>query len=298
MMDLTRLRLFRELAHRGTMSAVAAASGMTSSAVSQQLATLEREARVPLLERVGRRVRLTAEGARLVAHAETILAAVETAELDLRALGARPSGTLEVASFSTFARARLLPAVARVRERFPELRVVIHELEPADSIEALRDGRIQLALSFAYNLAPRSEVAGLVARPLLDEPIRLVLPRAWRTAGDPIDLRRLAEADWIVGSRQTDDRQLAERACAVAGFAPRVAHTIDNYELLLAMVAAGLGVGFVPELALGASGAKGFIVRTPRGAPLRRRVEAVTRKALAGSPLVEALLAELATDSR
>jgi DNA-binding transcriptional LysR family regulator len=289
MIDLTRLQLFRELAHRGTMTAVAAAARMTSSAVSQQLATLEREAGVPLLERVGRRVRVTAEGARLVAHAETILAAVETAEQDIRRT--RPSGTLEVASFSTFARARLLPAIARARKRFPELGVVLHELEPADSIEALRDGRIELAVSFAYNLAPRAEVAGLVSRPLLDEPIRLVLPRSWRAAADPIDLRKLAGADWIVGSRQTDDRQLAERACAVAGFAPRVAHTIDSYELLLAMVAAGLGVGFVPELAL--ESAKGVVVRTPRGAPLRRRVEALTRTALAASPLVGALVAEL-----
>lgn len=293
MFDLARLNLLRELAHRGTMTAVAAACGLSPSAVSQQLATLEREARTPLLERIGRRVRLTAEGARLAVHAEAILQAVEAAELDLRMDGAKASGVLEVACFSTFAKARLLPAVIRARDRFPDLRVILHELEAADAIEALRDGRCDLAVSFAYNLAPRVDLAGLVSQPLLEEPVRLALPQAWASESDPIDLRRLADADWIVGSRQSDDRQLAERACALAGFAPRITHTVDDYDLLLRMVAAGFGVGFAPELGLQFPSAQAVVVRTPGGAPLSRRIEALTRGALAGSPRVRALLAEL-----
>jgi DNA-binding transcriptional LysR family regulator len=294
MFDLDRLRLLRELAHRGTMTAVAAASNMTSSAVSQQLATLGREAGVALLERVGRRVRLTAEGARLALHAESILQAVEAAELDLRAADQHPRGLLSIGCFSTFAKARLLPAMIRARARFPDMQVVIHELEPADSIAALRDGRCHLAVSFAYNLAPRSEVPGLVSQPLMEEPIRLALPPAWRTRRDPIDLRRLAGADWIVGSRQTDDRRLAERACAAAGFAPRTTHTVDDYDLLLRMVAAGLGVALVPELGLASPSARGVVVRTPRGAALRRSIHALTRSALAASPMVRTILSELA----
>ena len=155
MFDLARLRLLRELAHRGTMTAVGHAFGMTSSAVSQQLAVLEREARVKLLERVGRRVRFTAEGERLAAHAEAILQAVEAAEFDLKNAGEQPKGVLEIASFSTFAKARLLPAAIRAQARHPGLRVVIHELESVDAIEAVRDGRCHLAVSFAYSLAPR-----------------------------------------------------------------------------------------------------------------------------------------------
>jgi len=294
MFDLTRLRLLRELAHRGTMTAVGAAFGLTSSAVSQQFAALEREARVALLERVGRRVRLTAEGARLVAHAEAILRAVEAAELDLRAAGETPRGVLEIACFATFAKARLLPAVIRARNRFPELRVVIHELEPADAIEAVRDGRCHLAVSFAYNLVPRPDVAGLVSHQLVDEPVLLALPKLWRRAREPIALKRLAQEEWIVGSRQPDDQLLAERACAAAGFAPRITHTVDDYDLVLRMVSAGLGVGFVPELGLGFPSAKSVVVRTPGGAPLRRRVHALTRSAFAASPMARALLSELA----
>jgi len=293
MFDLARLRLLRELGHRGTMTAVATAFGLTSSAVSQQLAVLEREARVALLERVGRRVRLTAEGTRLAAHAETILSAVEAAALDLKPAGETARGLLEIASFPSFAKARLLPAVIRARQRFPELKMVIHELEPADAIEAVRDGRCHLAVSFAYNFAPRPEIAGLVAQPLMDEPVLLALPPRWRPAADPIKLERLAKEDWIAGSREAEDRLLAERACAPAGFVPRITHTVDDYDLLLRMVSAGLGVGFVPELALRFSGAKPVVIRGPAGAPLRRRIYMLTRRALADSPLVRALLSEL-----
>jgi DNA-binding transcriptional LysR family regulator len=183
--------------------------------------------------------------------------------------------------------------VIRTRDRFPELHVVIQELESADAIEAVRDGRCHLAVSFAYNLAPRRDVPGLVSHQLLDEPVFLALPKPWRRERNPIALARLAGEDWIVGSRQPDDRQLAERACAVAGFAPRITHTVDDYDLVLRMVSAGLGVGFVPELGLSFPSAEAVAVCTAGGTPLRRRVDAVTRSALAASPMVRALLSEL-----
>jgi DNA-binding transcriptional LysR family regulator len=297
MFDLTRLRLLRELAHRGTMTAVAEALGLTSSAVSQQLAVLEREARTQLLERVGRRVRLTSEGERLAVHAETILQAVEAAALDLRTARDAPAGVLEVAAFATFAKARLLPAVIRALARHPGLDIVLHELEPRESIEAVRDGRCDLAISFAYNLAPRPQVGGLSSRFLMEEPVLLALPPRWADAPDPLDLGRLADAEWIVGSRQGDDRRLAEHACAMAGFAPRMTHGVGDYDLQLEMIAAGLGVGFIPTLGLQFPSAERVVVRTAAGPPITRRIEAVTRGAMAASPRVDALLAELATQA-
>ena len=181
----------------------------------------------------------------------------------------------------------------QLQARVPDLRVVVHELETPDAIVALRDGRCDLAIGFAYNLAPKAEMAGLVAELLLDEPMRLVLPERWREGPDRVDLMRLADADWIVGSRQSDDRLMAERACAVAGFAPRIVHAIDDYDLVLRMVAAGLGVGFAPELALRLSGTHGVVVRTPAGLPLRRQIKLLTRRTFAASPGVRALLAAL-----
>ena len=294
MFDLARLRLLRELAHRGTMTAVADACGLSSSAVSQQLATLEREARTPLLERMGRRVRLTADGERLAQHAETILQAVEAAALDLRGARDTPRGVLRVASFATFAKARLLPAILRAGTRYPDLQIILDELEPRESIEAVRDARCDVAISFAYNLAPRAEVAGLTSHFLMEEPVLLALPPQWADQPDPIDLRRLEGEDWIVGSRQADDRRLAEQACVAQGFAPRMTHSVGDYDLQLEMVAAGLGVGFVPALGLQFPSAERVVVRTPSGPPIRRRITALTRQALAASPAVEALLAELA----
>jgi DNA-binding transcriptional LysR family regulator len=293
MFDLTRLKLLRELAHRGTMTAVAEACGLTSSAVSQQLATLEREARTPLTERTGRRVRLTPAGMRLAAHAAAVLQAVEAAVLDLQAASELPRGTLDVAVFATFARARLLPALSRLRTTLPELRIVVHELEPVDSLEAVRDGRCDVALSFAYNLVPRTETPGLVSTRLMTEPVLLALPPRFEGSPDPIDLAALADADWIVGARQSDDRLLAERACAVAGFAPRMTHAVADYELLLGMVGAGLGVGFVPALGFEVPSAAAVVRRTPAGPPLSRQIDAVTRSALAATPRLRALIAEL-----
>jgi DNA-binding transcriptional LysR family regulator len=293
MMDLSRLRLLREFARRRTMTAVGEGLGLSSSAVSQQFATLEREARIRLFERIGRGVRLTAEGERLLAHAETILAAVEAAETDLHRARAHPAGTLHIACFSTFAKAHLLAAAVRLRERFPQLRAVIHEHESPDAIEAVREGRCEVAITFAYNLVPRADEAGLVTRPLLEEPVLLALPPSWRGEDAPVALESLAQADWITGSRQTDDRLLAERACAAAGFAPRFSHAVDDYDLLLRLVAADFGVGFVPALGLRFSPVDLRAV-TPAGALLTRRIQAHTRPALAASPLVGVLLAELA----
>lgn len=295
MFDLNRLRLLRELARRRTMTAVAEALHLTSSAVSQQLATLEREAGAVLLERLGRGVRLTAEGERLLAHAEVILAAVEAAETDLRSAALRPVGTLQIASFSTFAKARLLPALQQLRRRHAGARAILHELESPDAIAAVREGRCDVAITFTYSLVPRGDdTAGLRIQHLLEEPVLLALPPSWPHEDAAVALQALAQADWIVGSRQSDDRLLAERACAAAGFAPRIAHAVDDYGLLLRLVAADFGVGFVPAMALQCADASAVTTRAPAGLALTRHVQAITRATPTTSSLLQALLAELA----
>lgn len=293
MFDLTRLRLLRELTYRGTMTAVADAFGMTSSAVSQQLATLERETGTILLNRIGRRVQLTDAGERLALHAESILQAVEAAQHDLQMAHGKLHGKCVIACFSSFAKAHLIPVVTRLKSRFPELRICIHELETPDAIEALREGRCDIAVQFTYDLVPRPAPAGMTSHKLVDEPIVLALPKSWQTKPGPLDLKSLAQKDWIVGSRQTDDLVLAERACAAAGFAPRMTHTVDDYDLLLRMVGAGLGVGFVPTLGLRFSNTKAVTMHTVRGMPLRRHIHALLRSAVAHSPVLQTVMSEL-----
>jgi DNA-binding transcriptional LysR family regulator len=293
MFDLVRLRLLLELAHRGTMTAVADAMGLTSSAVSQQLATLEYEARANLLERIGRRVQLTAEGQRLAAHAEAILQAVEAAALDLQTAGKKPRGVVRIGSFPTFAKARLMPAITAASTRYPDLEVILCEIESAEAMAAVRDGRCDLAIAFSYSLAPQADVRGIVSHQLLDEPVLLALGKKWRREAGPIDLRRLEGEKWIVGSRQLDDHELALRACALAGFVPRITHRIDDYNLVLHMVAAGLGIGFVPQMALGTANTKDIVMREAAGPPLRRRISAVIRQTSANMPTIRAVLSAL-----
>ncbi|RUL79970.1 LysR family transcriptional regulator [Dyella choica] len=294
MIDLVRLRLFRELSRLGTMTAVAESLALTSSAVSQHLAILEREAGVRLLERVGRRVRLTPDGERLAEHADVILRAVEKAELDLRGATTKPVGRLVIACFATYAVAHLLPALFRVRAQCPELDVVFHEMEPDDALVALRDGRCLLAVTFAYSLVPKPNDDSLIVEELFREPVLLAFPHSKARKRSTIDLGAFAQDDWIVGSRQLDDRLLAERACAAAGFVPRIVHAVDDYDLVLKMVEAGLGVGFVPRLALDRSSKVNVGIGTPKDHALVRIVQAVTRPGIAASPAIRLLLAELA----
>ncbi len=275
------------------MAAVASACGLTASAVSQQLSTLEGEAGIKLVEPAGRRVKLTAAGIRLAAHAETILNAVEAARLDMGVVSTEPSGTLEIGCFGTFAKAHLVPAIVRARRRHADFHVVVHELEPEDAVDAVRVGRCDAAIIYSHSLVPRPVDQSFISRTLLKEPVVLALPASLRTLPMVVDLAELADCDWIGGSRGPGGYDLTSRACALAGFAPRITHSIDDYDLLLRMVSAGLGVSFVPAVALDLSPTTGVAVRTASGPALQRTVEIITRPAIASAPTFVSLLAEL-----
>ncbi|AQZ62110.1 hypothetical protein BKM31_12060 [[Actinomadura] parvosata subsp. kistnae] len=287
MLDPVRLRLLCEFAEHGTMTAVAEVLGLTSSAVSQHLAVLEREAGVPLFERAGRRVRLTAEGWRLVGHARVVLDALDAAEEDLRS-AATPRGPVRVACFATAAVARLLPAIATARGRHPDLRVIVHELEPREAVEALRAGRCDLAVAFTYSLIPEEAPPGVTRRFLGVEPMLMALPAGHQAAGGGVDLRVLREEPWIAGSEGTSDHEMLDRACALAGFRPNVVHTADDYALVLRMVREGLGVALVPELVATVVGVPaGVVLRSISTIEITRTTYACLRTA---TPAVSALL--------
>ncbi|WP_052423982.1 LysR family transcriptional regulator [Nonomuraea candida] len=291
MLDPTRLLLLREFAEHGTMTAVGEVCGMTSSAVSQQLAALEREAGVPLFERAGRRVRLTAEGRRLVGHARTVLNALDAAEQDLRS-AATPRGPVRVACFATAAVHRLLPAMAAARTRHPGLHVIVRELEPREAVEALRGGDCELAVVFTYNLIPEDPPPGVSRRFLGAEPILMALPEGHPAVADAVDLRLLREESWIAGSRGTSDHELLDRVCALAGFRPRVVHTADDYALVLRMVREGLGAGLVPELVATVVGVpEGVVLRPIATTAITRTTHALARTP---TPAVSAVLDLLA----
>jgi DNA-binding transcriptional LysR family regulator len=245
-MDLHRLRVLLELCRLGSMNAVAEAMHTSTSTVSQQIATLAREAGTPLVEPVGRRVRLTPAGRRLADHAVTILAAVDAARLDLDP-DAEPSGSVRVAGFATAIRRSLLPAVADLATTAPDVEMRIHEFEPLEAVDLILRDEVDLALVYDYNLAPLSLSDDVVTWPLWQVPWGLGVPATGRRTNRATDLAEYADHDWIVNSRNTADEEAVAVLAALAGFTPRLSHRADSLSLVEDLVASGLGVGLLPE---------------------------------------------------
>jgi DNA-binding transcriptional LysR family regulator len=246
-MDPRRLRLLLELSRRGSMRAVADELGYTTSTVSQQLAVLAREAGATLIERKGRRVRLTPAGRRLADHAVTILAALEAARADLDPDG-EPAGTVRVAGFETAVRRSLVPVLAQLRAEHPAVRLRIHEHEPAEAFELLATDEIDLALVYDYTLAPVAFDPALRVTALWTAAWELGVPATDDAeSGDaPAVFGRYAEAGWIVNSRNVADEQVVRTIASLAGFEPRIAHRVDSLELVQELIVAGLGVALLP----------------------------------------------------
>jgi DNA-binding transcriptional LysR family regulator len=288
MLDVRRLALLRDLARLETIAAVAQARSYTASAVSQQLAALQREAGVPLLERAGRRVALTPAGAALVAHAETVLAALEAADAGLAAARAGLSGTVRIGAFPSAVRTLLAPALAALGAEQPGLDLMVTELDPVAVPGALRERRLDVALWHDYDIVPGAPDPALDSVPLLEETVFLAVPAAAaRAAEDPVAAAR--DADWIVASPGTLCHEVAMRACRAAGFAPRVRHHADDFTAVLALVAAGQGVALVPEL--GAEQAPAQAALLPLAA--RRRTSVACRRGAGDHPAVAACVAAL-----
>jgi DNA-binding transcriptional LysR family regulator len=246
--DPRRLRFLLELSRRGSMRAVAEELGHTTSTVSQQLHVLSREAGTPLFEPAGRMVRLTPAGRRLADHAVTILAALDAARADLDP-SAEPSGTVRVAGFATAIRRSLLPVVAELARAHPAVELHVREHEPPEAMSLLAADDVDLALVYDYNLAPRSIAADVAVVPLWTARWHLAVPARGApsaTERSPMVLRRYADVDWIVNSRDRADEHVIVAIAALAGCRPRVTHRADSLELVQDLVAAGLGVALLP----------------------------------------------------
>jgi DNA-binding transcriptional LysR family regulator len=250
MLNVVRLKVLKEVAYRGSFSAAAAALSYTQSAVSQQIAALEAEAGTALLERHPRGVSLTAAGHTLVGHAEGILARLDAAEASLSAIAGLRGGRLRVASFPT-AGATLMPlAIAEFRSSYPEVELTLAEGEPEAIVARLRAGELDLALLFEF--AGESLPAQDIARTdLLEDPMYLALPRAHPLAArQRLRLQDLAGEAWVQTSSSSPCARHVVRSCHAAGFEPNVTFESDDYQTVQGLVAAGVGVALIPELAL------------------------------------------------
>jgi len=250
MLDPRRLAVLREFAVRGTIAAAADALAFTPSAVSQQLAQLQREAGVELFRKVGRRLELTDAGRTLVARADELLARIEEIDAELAAQAEEVRGTVRIGAFQTAASAIVIPALDRLAERHPRLRVELVEAEAEESLPVLERGGLDVAIAEEYEHAPRPRSAQLRREYLEPDEMVLALPRGHPAAKGkrPVSLASLHATEWVAARADTAFGDMFARVCrSVGGFEPEIRHRVNEMELLLDIVASG-AAALVPAL--------------------------------------------------
>ncbi|GAA2795683.1 LysR family transcriptional regulator [Saccharopolyspora taberi] len=291
MLDTRRMELLRTVVRTGSIRAAADNLGYTPSAISQQLAVLEREAGVALLAKEGRGVAPTAAGRLVAERAEAISAILAETGKDLAALQAGLVGRWRIRFFATAGAAIVPPAVAAFRREHPEVR-----LEPCVSPDPLRevvDDDADMAIVAVYD-GELEVPPGLTATHLLDDPLRVVLPKGHRLARSRVvDLAELADEEWI--ELQGCAGQLA-RICAAAGFSPKIAVRADDFLTAQGFVAAGLGVRLAPALGLSTGAGADVVARRLRRPESIRRLYVVVREPVADHAVAHRML-ELLRDA-
>ncbi|MGK4908035.1 LysR family transcriptional regulator [Streptomyces albus] len=279
MMNPWRLQLLSRLDTLGTVRAVAEAANLSPSNVSQQLATLETETGTQLLERTGRRVRLTPAGLILARRARTILDHMAGVEAELRGFGAEPAGRVRLGAFQSAIHTMAVPAVTCLTREHPKLDVELLELEPHESIPALRVGDVDLIITTTdFDELPLGPDIDLV--PLATDPVLLVVPPGHPAAKrGTVDLASCADASWSFDKPQSYMANLALRLCRQAGFEPHIVCRFSNYMMTLQHVEAGLSIALLPGLAVDLGRYR--VLTRELSNPVTRTITAAVRR---GSP--------------
>lgn len=292
MLDLRRLEILLRFAARGTITATAADLGYSPSAVSQQLAVLEREAGVALLERTAQRASLTDAGRELAEHAERILAAVETAGSRMRARAGAVGGRVTVSCLPTLA-AVLAPHLAALRRRHPELTVIAHETGSTTAAAGVLDRRYDLAVIDDWSPDPPTGSAGLSVHHLRREDVVLAVPadRVPAGRGDRATAARLRqivrEQTWLCAPVGQPSRAAGDLRLAAADAVPGQRWEFEGLHVLAALVASGAGVALLPA---GVARDQPGVGRLPLVPRMRRHVLALTRTTTRDDPAVAACL--------
>jgi DNA-binding transcriptional LysR family regulator len=250
MLDVRRLKVLQAVAARGSFSGAADALSFTQSAVSQQIAALEREAGTTLLHRGPGGVRLTDAGRALVEHGEAVFARLAAAERELAAIAGLRGGRVRLASFPTAGATLVTHAVSVFADRHPEVELSLTEGEPNETVPLLRGGEFELALVYDYGLGGMDLDSGLELIPLFDDPLKLVLPPDHPLAARrSVKLEQLADERWIGGVSGGLCHDTLVHSCNEAGFQPRIAFESNDHQVVLGLVAGGVGVSLLPALA-------------------------------------------------
>ncbi|MFJ3906864.1 LysR family transcriptional regulator [Streptomyces sp. NPDC090025] len=285
MLDLGRLRALHAVAVHGTVGAAATALGYTPSAVSQQIAKLERETRTTLLERSGRGVRLTDEARQLADTAERLLALVEEAEVGLEARRGLPAGRLRIGCFASAARGLMPRVLADLARRHPALDARLTEVDPHLSVDLVARGVLDLAVAHDWDIAELPVPEGVEQAAIGDDGCDILVPRAHPLAGrDGVRREELSQERWITQPPGTVCHDWLMRTLRATGYEPLIAHQAEENHTQVALVAAGLGIALVPRLGRG--------TLPPEVVPLRldpipvRRLWALWRSGAARRPAI------------
>ncbi|WP_120006617.1 LysR family transcriptional regulator [Nesterenkonia muleiensis] len=247
----SRLQLLIAVCEYGTVTAAAEALHRTPSGVSKQLKELANELDVDILERHGRRVRLTPAGQRLVAHARTLNAQWETALSDTAAAARDLCGPITIGGFPTAISSIITPALGSMRTRHRQLRPIVKEIYSSQLLAALESGDIDLGLFVADESTSHLADSHVEVTSLLDDPIDLLVPKEHRfSAYGRVQLEEAAQEDWITGHPHQDAYMELLAATRAVGYAPRIAHYAQELTATTALVAAGAGIAAVPRIAM------------------------------------------------
>lgn len=294
MIDLAALASLTAVDAHGSVVGAAQSLGFTPSAVSQQVKRLERQAGVPLLERVGRGVMLTRHGRHLVDEGSRLLADLEAIETSMHRQAGAVGGHLRLAAFSTATRGLLAPVMRSLRDEHPELELSMVEREPWDTVDLVAAGRCDLGIVHRWGDVPLSVPAHLIATTVAQDLADVIVHRDHRFAGRrQVRPRDLVDEPWIATPEITICRQWLGRMFDGTGRRPHVVHESTEFDSHLALVRAGLGVALVPRLGRSPLGHDLVAVRVHDPVPTRE-ILAVHRRTMAGSPTVRAVLAAIA----
>ena len=294
-LDLRRLRVLREVALRGTIAAAADALGFTPSAISQQLTALERESGSVLLERIGRGVRLTDAGQVLVERTEPVLVALEEAKAALESSRTTIGGDIRLAASGSLARAFVIPTIAEVTRRYPELKVLLLEFEADQSLRELRLGQLDIVVTHEYDHERRPPEPELVRLDLFAEDMLVAAPMG--RFDKSVALTDLKEEVWAADPPTNACGRAVRSACRAAGFEPDVRYNSNEYGVLLAAVVNAGAVALIPRLGL-ASPPAGVDVLEVADVPTRRLVFAARRRGEPPRPGVTSVLDHLHAAAR
>jgi DNA-binding transcriptional LysR family regulator len=295
MLNLQRLAVFREVARSGSFSAAAERLDYSQPAISHHVAKLELEVGAALFVRMHRGLKLTDAGREVLRHADALLDLAGDAEAELRAVVRETPDCVRLGGFQTSTEAVMATALEGFWARFPQTRVTLLEADPIDHLEGLRAGQLDLALVFDHPEGSITDDPRLIVRYVHEDPMLLVLPEGHAIAsGEAVPLGALSNARWLEGAGpEATSSVFLARACERLGFRPDIAFACGNYYAVQGLVARGMGIALIPELAT-RHRVDGVVLRRPSDGEPARRIGVARLRARNVAPHVAAMEAAIA----